>query len=341
MKSTAKQGDGFLDSKLAPGRRGLYVPPMQFKDYYRILGVPKTASQSEIKSAFRKLARTHHPDVVKPKERAEAETRFKEINEAYEVLGDAEKRRKYDTLGADWDRAAPQPPPGWHQGAGQRTAGPGAGGAEDFEFNFGGTGFSDFFEAFFGSGGRRANPFASGRAAGTQRGVDVEADLMVPLEEALHGARRKISFQRRGGEIQSYEITIPPGVREGQRIRLGGQGEAGAHGGEAGDLYLNVRLAPHPDFRLEGADLIYDLEALPWTAVLGGSVTVPTMEGNAKLKIPAGSQPGQRFRLKSRGMPRKGGERGDLYVVLGIEIPRDLTAEQRELWEKLAKTGTA
>lgn len=163
---------------------------------------------------------------------------------------------------------------------------------------------------------------------------------MVTLEEALHGARRKISFQRRGGQVQSYEITIPAGVREGQRIRLGGQGEAGAHGGEAGDLYLNVRLAPHPDFRLEEADLVYDLEVPPWTAVLGGSVTIPTMEGSAKLKVPAGSQPGQRFRLKNRGMPEKGGARGDLFVELAIEIPKDLTAEQRELWEKLAKEGS-
>ncbi len=315
---------------------------MQFKDYYKILEVPKTASHDEIKRAFRKLARQHHPDVVKPKERPAAEARFKEINEAYEVLGDPEKRRKYDTLGADWDRAAPQPPPGWRQagaGTGAGAGGGAPGGAEDFEFNFGGTGFSDFFEAFFGSGGRRANPFASGRAAGQARGVDVEADLMVTLEEALRGARRKISFQRRGGEIQSYEVAIPAGVREGQRIRLGGQGEAGTYGGEAGDLYLHVRLAPHPDFRVEGADLIHEMEVPPWTAVLGGEVTVPTMEGAAKLKIPAGSQPGQRFRLRERGLPKKEGGRGSLYVLLGIEIPRHLTAEEREQWEKLAGKG--
>ena len=318
---------------------------MQFKDYYQILGVPKTASQDEIKSAFRKLARKHHPDVVKAKERPQAETRFKEINEAYEVLGDPEKRRKYDTLGMDWERGA-QPPPGWHQRRGGGMAGapgpgttPGGRGFDDIEFNFGGTGFSDFFEAFFGSGGRKANPFASGRAAGSRRGVDVEADIMVPLEEALHGARRKISFQREGGDVQSYEVTIPPGVREGQRIRLGGQGEAGVQGGASGDLYLNVRLAPHPDFQVEGSDLIYELDVPPWHAVLGHQVTVPTMEGSGRLRVPPGSQPGQRFRLKGRGLPKEGGERGDLYAVLTVIVPKDLTVKQRELWEALAAAG--
>jgi len=305
---------------------------MQFKDYYQILGVAKGAGQDEIKSAFRKLARKHHPDVAKPEDRESAEARFKEINEAYEVLGDPEKRQKYDTLGADWDR--PQPPPGWRQ-----RAGGGFPQGEDFEFNVGGTGFSDFFEAFFGSGGRHANPFSSGRAAGSRQGVDVEADLMVTLEEALHGARRKISLQRGGGEVQSYEITIPAGVRAGQRIRLAGQGEAGMRGGAAGDLYLNVRLAPHPEFRLEGADLVHELEVPPWKAALGTEARVPTMEGNARLKIPAGSQPGQRFRLRGRGMPKGGGERGDLYVVLTLEIPRSLTPKQRELWEALSREG--
>jgi curved DNA-binding protein len=315
---------------------------MQFKDYYQILGVAKTATQDEIKRAFRKLARTHHPDVVKASKRAEAETKFKEINEAYEVLGDPEKRRKYDTLGADWERGS-QVPPGWHQrGAGAGAPGGGMrGGYEDVEFNFGGTGFSDFFEAFFGSGGRGANPFAGGRAAGSRRGVDVEADIMVTLEEALHGSRRKITFQREGGETQTYEVTIPPGVREGQRIRLGGQGQAGVRGGAAGDLYLNVRLAQHPDFRLDGSDLIYDLEVPVWQAVLGGETRVPTMEGDARMRIPAGSQPGQRFRLKNRGMPKAGGERGDLYVTLKVEIPKNLTPKEREIWESLKEEQTA
>ena len=307
---------------------------MQFKDYYQTLGVAKTAAQDEIKSAFRKLARTHHPDMVKPKERAAASERFKEINEAYEVLGDPEKRRKYDTLGMDWERGA-QSPPGWrqHTGGGRRHP---AGGSEDFDFNFGGTGFSDFFEAFFGSGGRQANPFASGRAAGANRGVDVEADLMVPLEEALHGARRKITFQREGGKPKTYDVTIPAGVREGQRIRLSGEGQSGVQGGPAGDLYLNVRLAPHPDFQCDGADLIYELELPPERLVLGGEVSVPTMEGSAKMKIPPGSQGGQRFRLKDRGMPKTGGGRGNLYVALSVNIPKTLTPKQKELWQALA-----
>ena len=311
---------------------------MQFKDYYQILGVPKTATQDEIKSAFRKLARKHHPDVVKASERAGAETKFKEINEAYEVLGDPEKRQKFDTLGADWERGS-QVPPGWHQAGGRRRpAGAGAPGFEDFEFNVGGTGFSDFFEAFFGSGGRRAsNPFGGARTAGARRGADAEADLMVPLEEALHGARRKISFQREGSEVQTYEINIPAGVREGQRIRLAAQGSPGVHGGTAGDLFLNVRLAPHPDFRVEGSELIHELEVHPVVAVLGGEMMVPTMEGSAKLKIPAGSQPGQRFRLKGRGMPKADKSRGDLYVVLTIVIPKHLKPKERELWEALAK----
>jgi len=314
---------------------------MQFKDYYQTLGVAKTASQDEIKSAFRKLARTHHPDMVKPKERAAASEKFKEINEAYEVLGDAEKRHQYDTLGADWEHGA-QTPPGWHQrgpaGGGRRgTPGGGFGDASNAEFNFGGTGFSDFFEAFFGSGGRQANPFASGRAAGASKGVDVEADLSVTLEEALHGARRKITFQRQGHPAQTYEVTIPAGVREGQRIRLGGQGETGIQGGPAGDLYLNVRLARHPDFQVDGADLRYDLDLPPWRLVLGGQATVPTMEGSAKLKLPAGSQQGQRFRLKGQGMSKPGGGRGDLYVTLTVEIPKTLTPKAKELWKALAE----
>lgn len=318
---------------------------MQFKDYYQILGVAKTATKDEIKSAFRKLARKHHPDVVKPKERPEAETRFKEINEAYEVLNDPEKRQRYDSLGADWQRGGQAPPRGGGGFGGHGARGGHRGGEE--EFNFGGTGFSDFFEAFFGSRGGQAqggNPFAGGGGGfggvpTSQRGSDVEADLMVPLSEALQGAKRQISFQRRGGEVKTYGVTIPPGVREGQRIRLGGQGEAGVRGGKAGDLYLIVRLERHPDFRLDGADLIHELELPVWEAVLGTTATVPTMEGKARLKIPAGSQPGQRFRMKGRGMPTGTGERGNLYVALTITLPKSLTPEQHACWEKLAEVS--
>ena len=299
---------------------------VQFKDYYETLGVTKSASQDEVRKAFRKLARLHHPDVVKPKEKAAAEAKFKEINEAYEVLSDPEKRQKYDTLGADWDRG---PAPGGRRGGG---------GGE--EFHFGGTGFSDFFEQFFGGQRGRQNPFGGGfgQAEEAPRGRDVEADIMVTIEEALNGSLRKISFQRSAeGKSETYEVRIPAGVSEGQKIRLAGQGNPGTRGGKAGDLYLRVRLAQHPDFRVEGSDLIHEHMLPPWRAVLGGEVSVPTLEGRARLKIPAGTQNGQRFRLKQQGLLLPTKTRGDLYVVVQIEIPKTLTPHERALWEQLAK----
>jgi len=305
---------------------------VHFKDYYETLGVEKGATEEEINKAFRKLARQHHPDVAKDKKTAEA--KFKEINEAYEVLGDPDKRKKYDTLGADWDKAGP--PPGWGEPgrAGART-----GNGQEYEFQFGGTGFSDFFENFFGSGRPNRNPFDAGFGAqeANRPGADVEADIMVTLEEALHGSRRKISLRRSGSpKVETYEVQIPPGVHEGQRIRLAGQGEAHSRGGVAGDLYLRVRLSQHPDFRVEGSDLLHDLPLPPWRTVLGGEVQVPTMEGEARLKVPPGTQNGQRFKLKARGLPKKGKERGDLYVVIQIVLPKALNAQERALWEQLA-----
>lgn len=307
--------------------------PVQYKDYYQTLGVSKTASQDEIRSAFRKLARQHHPDVAKDKKNAEA--KFKEINEAYEVLGDPEKRKKYDTLGADWERAgSAQPPPGW--GGGGMGGGPGGG------FSFGGTGFSDFFEQFFGgrNGGRAGTPFGFGGAEEDDfRGQDIEADLLVTIEEALHGAKKKISFRRDArARVETFEVRIPKGVREGQRIRLAGQGEGAGQGGQAGDLYLRVKFEKHPDYRAEGADLIYELEVPASKAVLGGEVAVPTPEGSVKLKIPAGSQPGRKFRIRERGLPKSGG-RGDFFVQLTVSLPSELTAAERELWEKIAQAG--
>jgi curved DNA-binding protein len=319
---------------------------VQFKDYYETLGVPKTASEAEIKKAFRKLARQHHPDVVKERDKKSAEAKFKEINEAYEVLSDPEKRKKYDTLGADWERGGSpqQAPPNWQDFARQ-----GAGGREGgVEFEFGGTGFSDFFETFFGGRGGRGggHPFGGGFAeetnmGGQPQGHDVEADLMVTLDEAINGNKRQISLRRSDTDkVETYNIRIPPGVHEGQRIRLTGQGGRAARGGKAGDLYLRIRFAQHPDFRVEGHDLIHEHELKPWVAVLGGEVRVPTLEGSAKLKIPAGTQNGQRFRLKERGLSQPGGSgRGDLYVVIGIDIPETVTPEQRKLWEKLAELG--
>ena len=310
---------------------------VQFRDYYETLGVSKTATDDEIRSAFRKLARKYHPDVAKDKKTAEE--KFKQINEAYEVLGDPEKRKKYDQLGANWNQPGGfQPPPDWggQQPGGFYRYGGGDGGVE---FEFGGTGFSDFFEAFFGGG--RGRPGFGGfgqRAAGPGRGSDVEADIMVTLEEALHGSTRTVSLRRSdSNKVETYQVKIPRGVREGQRIRLAGQGEAGERGGKSGDLFLRVRLARHPDFSVEGSDLIHEVRIAPWQAVLGTELTVPTLEGNVRLKIPSGTQTGQRFRLRERGLPSSAGKRGDLYVQVQISIPKKVSDAERELWKELAR----
>ncbi len=307
--------------------------PVQFKDYYETLGLAKSASEDEIRKAFRALARKHHPDMVKTKEKAGAEVKFKEINEAYEVLSDPEKRKKYDTLGADWDRQGAPPCQGrspFGQGARNFQGG------EDF--HFGGTGFSDFFEQFF-SGANQRRGFSQGGEdeMASRRGQDIEADILVSIEEAFHGAVRQVSFRRtKTGNIQTYEVRIPAGVREGQKIRLAGQGSPAHRGGTAGDLLMRVKFAKHPEFRIEGADLYYDLNIGPAQAVLGFETTVPSLGGRLRMKIPAGTQPGQRFRLKGRGLPKGDSQRGDLYVIAEVELPRQLTPAQRELWEKLA-----
>ena len=239
---------------------------VEFKDYYTVLGVPRNASDAEIKKAFRTLARKYHPDVAKDK--STAEEKFKEINEANEVLSDPEKRRKYDELGENWnhpERAA-QPQGGFN------------GGFEDgSEFHFDGTGFSDFFEQFFGSRGRRSGGFGRGRgdnwgAEVAQHGQDIEGDILVTLDEVMHGSARTIRLQRidpRTGQstVQTLRVKVPPGVREGQLIRLAGKGQEGLGGGEPGNLYLRVKFAQHPDFRVRGADLHHDLELAPWEAV--------------------------------------------------------------------------
>ncbi|MBA3881149.1 MAG: J domain-containing protein [Chthoniobacterales bacterium] len=313
---------------------------VQFRDYYETLGVSKSATADEIKSAFRKLARKHHPDVAKDKKAAEE--KFKQINEAYEVLSDPIKRQKYDQLGADWNQPGGgfQPPPGWgRQQAGGGT--PFGGGNGGVEFEFGGTGFSDFFEAFFG-GGRAQSGFGrggfAGREATAERGSDVEADIMVTLEEALHGSKRTVSLRRSSSsKVESYTVRIPRGVHEGQRIRLAGQGEAGARGGKSGDLFLRVRMARHPDFTVEGSDLVHELELDLWQAVLGTELEVPTLEGKARMKIPPGTPQGQRFRLRARGLPNSSGSRGDLYVVIELCVPKKLTDRERELWTHLAE----
>lgn len=312
----------------------------QFRDYYETLGVVKGATADEIKGSFRKLARKHHPDLAKDKKAAEE--KFKEINEAYEVLSDPEKRKKYDEYGSNWQHAGHgfQGAPG---GGGGGFGGFGAGGSsfgEGGEFHFGGTGYSDFFEQFFGT--RRGRGFGGGAEfeETPQRGRDVEADILVSLDEVLNGAIRQISF-RKGNtpDVQTYTVKIPKGVREGQRIRLAGQGGSGGARGEAGDLYLKVKLQQHPDYRFDASDIYHEAAVPAWRAVLGGELTIPTPDGRAKLKIPAGTQNGRKFRIPGRGLPEKGGGRGDFYAVVEIEIPEFLTTEQKELWEKLSDLG--
>jgi curved DNA-binding protein len=313
----------------------------QFRDYYETLGVSKTATADEIRSAYRKLARKYHPDVAKDKKAGEE--KFKEINEAYEVLGDPEKRKKYDRLGAAWQSGDFAGAPG---GAGPTPEGwtfreqPFEGGTE---FHFGGTGFSDFFEQYFGTrrsyGGAPDFDFGQEtRETRRPRKRDIEADMLVSLPEALHGSTRTITLQRpdpAGGppKTETYKVKIPAGIREGQRIRLAGQGENG------GDLFLRVNFQKHPDFRWQDADLYYDLELAPWEAVLGTTVEIPTLDGHAKLKIPPGTVNGATFRLANLGLPRSDGKRGNLYAVVRIEVPSTVDANERGLWEELAKAS--
>ena len=329
---------------------------VKFKDYYEILGVARTATDEEIKKAFRKLARKYHPDVAKDKK--ESEAKFKEINEAYEVLGDAEKRKKYDELGANWKSGADfRPPPGWEQFAGGFNRGRGQGG--DFEFEFGGTGFSDFFEQLFGSmRGARGGGFAR---PGAGRGQDLEGDIMVTIEEAMRGSVRAISMNRgvaceqcggsgiRGqkmcnvchgqGQVtraEQFQVRIPAGVGEGQRLRVPGRGQAVPRGA-AGDLFLRVKFARHPDFRFENHDLVYEANLAPWEAVLGTQLSVPTPNEPVSIKIPPGTQNGRRLRLRGHGMPQRNGSRGDLFVEVRIEVPEQISEKERALWEQLGR----
>jgi curved DNA-binding protein len=328
---------------------------VEFQDYYTTLGVPRDASEADIKKAFRKLARQHHPDVAKDKKAAEE--KFKRINEAYEVLSDPEKRKKYDQLGAGWNQPGggfqtqPVWEPGMRQGRGRR-AGASPNGTESYEFNFdGSTGFSDFFEQFFGRGARGGGA-TGGMSRGARRdgveaefaypGSDIEGDLLVTLDEVLRGGTRTISLQRadpRTGETktETIKVRIPPGVQDSQVIRVRGKGGEGTGGAPAGDLLLRVRLAAHPEFRAVGADLYHDLEIAPWEGVLGATVTVPTLGGGqVKLRIPAGTNNGQQLRMRGLGLPKgKSETRGDLYVVADVQLPPRATNEERALWEKL------
>lgn len=322
------------------------IMSVKFQDYYETLGVNRNASEKEIKTAYRKLARKWHPDLHTEKDKAGAEEKFKQINEAYEVLGDPEKRSKYDRLGANW-RAGDnfQPPPD----------------TEGFHFYTGGGagGFSDFFETIFGGAG----PFTgAGRNVrrGPVRGRDVESELELSLEEAYRGGEKSIQLSageicpQCGGDgcqndefcrqcggagvkrsLKTLTVKIPPGVREGSRIRLKSQGGEGLNGGPRGDLYLKVHFLPHPVFRVDGADLETEIVLRPEQAVLGGQVAVPTLDGQVEMKVPPGTGAGRRLRLRGKGIP-SGEGRGDLYVRVKIDIPADISAREEELYRQLA-----
>lgn len=301
---------------------------MQYKDYYATLGVAKDASQDEIKRAYRKLAREHHPDISKA---TGAEDRFKEISEAYEALKDPERRAAYDQLGSQFQAGQDfRPPPGWDAGFEHHEFHPDAGGGEDF---------SDFFESLFGRARR-----GSGRGGGFQaRGRDHQAKVMIDLADAYQGAARTITLRAaevgEDGRLQIREralnVRIPKGVHEGQLIRLAGQGDPGLGGGPAGDLLLQVGFAPHPLFRVDGLDVSLDVPVAPWEAALGAKVTVPTPSGSVDLTVPPGSGQGRRLRLKGRGIPAR--EPGDLYVVLQIALPPADSDEARRLYREMAE----
>jgi curved DNA-binding protein len=321
---------------------------MEFKDYYATLGVTKAASEKEIKQAFRKLARKFHPD-VNPNDKA-AESRFKEINEAYEVLGDASKRSKYDELGANWrqyeqaQRAGTADPfAGWNANAGGAAGGGGfrTMTQEEMEDLFGDTNpFSDFFTTFFGGAGPSAGAPRGARAGRTRArgGRDVEHELDLTLDEAYHGTTKRLALSH-GGAPRTVDVRIPAGVGEGSRVRVPGEGEPGAGGGPAGDLYLRLRLTPHSTFERQGQNLHTTVAVPVPTAVLGGELEVPTMTGKTvRLKIPPFTQNGQVFRLKTYGMPARGSHApGDLYAKVEAQVPTALTPEEREHYEALAK----
>ena len=313
--------------------------PVEFKDYYEVLGVPRTASDAEIKKAFRKLAHQHHPDVAKNKKTAEA--KFKEINEANEVLSDPESRRKYDELGENWNHPERQqaPHPGGFGGEGDDGAG----------IHFDGTGFSDFFSQFFGRHGGATG--GSGRAredgshAFAQHGRDIESDILVTLDEVLHGSTRTLQLERTDphtgkSTMQTLRVKIPPGVQEAQMIRVAGKGEEGSGGGDSGNLFLRVKFGKHPDFRVRGANLYHDLDLAPWEAVLGATVHIPTLDGMVALKITPGTSAEQEFRLRGKGLPASNGTRGDLHAVVQIQVPSKITTTEKTAWEQLAAAST-
>jgi curved DNA-binding protein len=344
---------------------------MASKDYYEVLGVKRDAPDDEIKKAYRKLARKFHPD-LNPGDKA-AEEQFKLLQDAYDVLSDAENRKLYDQYGENWravKAGAGAPPPGW-EGAGRSTHAGGGSRSGGFDFNdfdfsrfratgTGGTGAGgfDIFEEMFGGG------FGRGRTTRSGRGRDIEAELELSLEEAHRGGRRTLQMQvgetcltcggtgdkdgrvcetcGGSGEVvrpKTIEVNIPAGVRDGSTIRVPGQGGSGSNGSEPGDLYLHLRLRPHPVFTVKGDDLELELPIAPWEAVLGAKVEARTIDGKVELTVPAGAKSGQRLRLRGQGLNKRKGSRGDEYVRLKIVVPKDVTAEERRLYEELKRVS--
>jgi len=301
---------------------------VQFRDYYEVLGLARTASVDEIKKAYRTLARKYHPD-VNPGDKT-AEEKFKELNEAYAVLSDREKRQRYDQLGANWKAGSDfTPPPGWEQARGNYQDSGDSFGATGT--GHGGAGFSDFFEALFGA--RRGARAGAGFA---MRGADIEAEIPLTLEEAHRGVKRSLTLQGPNGP-KTLDVTIPAGVRDGSVIRLAGQGEPGMNTAPAGDLFLHIRLEPHPQFTVVGeGDIKIDLPVSPWEAALGARVNAPTLDGSVEMTIPARAQGGQRLGLRGQGLKQRRGGHGDEYVRLMIVIPPRLTEAEKALFAKLA-----
>ena len=328
---------------------------VKFQDYYEVLGTTRTTSQDDIQKAYRKLARKYHPDVNQSKD---AEERFKKINEAYDVLKDPKKRRKYDQLGPDWQQGQEfRPPPGWKAFKGNNIFGFDFGGSGSRSFDDGETsGFSDFFELLFGGGARPrgagpgsfrpggSGPTAAQNGTFSPKARDQEAELSISLEEAYLGTKKTITLagvgRRNGRSDRTLEVNIPSGTPDGRRLRLSGQGGQTNGQASAGDLYLKIHINPHPDFRISASDLELDVAVAPWEAALGAKVDVPLIDGRVSLKIPAGTPSGRRLRLKGKGLRKEGEQRGDLFAVVQIVVPKALSTKERELFEELAKTSS-
>ena len=310
---------------------------VEFQDYYKTLGVERGATEDQIKRAYRKLARKYHPDISKA---PDAEEKFKQLNEAHEVLKDPEKRKLYDRLGADWKAGQDfRPPPDWKDMHFESRSGPSMDG-------FDAGGFSDFFREIFGGGGR-ARAARGEPSQWVMRGADHEADIAVALEDAYHGAVKSITLQGRelgpDGQIRqttnAFKVRIPAGVTDGKRIRLPKKGGAGLGGGPPGDLHLRVHIEPHRRFRLRGKNLEVDVPVTPEEAALGAAVEIPLIDGEVKLTIPEGVQSGQKLRLKGKGFPFKKGGRGDLLAVVKIVVPKKPSSEEKALFEEMAKVS--